>query len=119
MIRNEDGLFPVLKKILKESADRPFTCTELYELPEVRRVASSANRVSDYLGNLWRDGDLLRLPAPASETSAARWAYQWKVRGERPQAPVTPVEYKAPIVYSDEDIVIETAHCTIIIRPKK
>jgi hypothetical protein len=50
----------------------------MYDYPEVRELAKDPRRVSDYLGNLWRAGTLSRLPAPRSENSAARWAYQYR-----------------------------------------
>ena len=82
MIRNENGLFNVLERELKRVAPEPRTCVELYDLPEVRKLANSSNRVSDYLGNLWRKGKVVRIPAPRTETSAARWMYAWKAGEE-------------------------------------
>lgn len=78
MIRNENGLFKVLERELRKIAPEPKTCVELYELEEVRKLANSSNRVSDYLGGLWRKGLLLRIPAPRTDSSAARWMYAWK-----------------------------------------
>lgn len=79
MYRNEGGLFHVLEELLKQSG-RPMTATELYDAsPAVRQLATSPNRVSDYLGNMWRNkGVVLRLPAPKTNNSSARYAYQWK-----------------------------------------
>jgi hypothetical protein len=83
MYRNEGGLFQVLEDILKASG-QPLTATELYDGHEqVRALASSANRVSDYLGNMWRNkGVVLRLPAPKTNNSSARYAYQWKAAAD-------------------------------------
>jgi hypothetical protein len=76
--RSEEGLFDVLEKILKQS-DQPLDCVEIYDQSlEVRNRAASPNRVSDYLGNMWRKGLLLRLPAPKGEGKKARWLYAWK-----------------------------------------
>jgi hypothetical protein len=77
MRHNETGLFPALEAALK-AASEPLDCQALFELPEVRKHAASANRVSDYLGGLWRKGQVVRLPAPKTESSRARWMYQWK-----------------------------------------
>lgn len=82
MIRNENGLFNVLERELKQVAPEPRNCVELYDIPEVRALTNSVNRVSDYLGNLWRKGKLTRLPSPRTETNAARWMYAWKTGSE-------------------------------------
>ena len=74
---NEDGLFPVLEAALKASPD-PLDCQTLYDMPSIKDRAASVNRVSDYLGNMWRKGLIVRLPAPKLEGSRARWLYAWK-----------------------------------------
>lgn len=83
----DDGLFPALEAALK-AASEPLDCNDLFEMPEVRKHALSVNRVSDYLGGLWRKGLVVRLPA-ASENSRARWAYQWKGRKTKYSGPLT------------------------------
>lgn len=90
MIRNETGLYHALAEVLKV-ADRPMTCTELYAIPSVKRHATNANRVSDYLGNLWRDRLLKREPAARTEYSSARWAYSWRGRKNTKQIPMPDV----------------------------
>ena len=77
MRTNEDGLFPALEAALK-AAKEPLDCQTLFDMPEIRKHAASANRVSDYLGGLWRKGKVVRLPAPKTENSRARWMYAWK-----------------------------------------
>lgn len=74
---NEDGLFPALEAALK-AAKQPLDCQALYDMPSIREHAASVNRVSDYLGGLWRKGKVVRLPAPKENNSRSRWAYQWK-----------------------------------------
>lgn len=84
--KSEEGLFQVLEKILK-SSDQPLDCVEIYDMSaEVRERASSPNRVSDYLGNMWRKGQLLRLPAPRGDDRKTRWLYAWKGK-EKPAKP--------------------------------
>ena len=79
MYRNQQGLFAALEAVLKK-AKQPLTCVKLYEdFPNVKKHAASANRVSDYLGGLWRKGKVTRSIAP-KDGSAARWAYSWKVQ---------------------------------------
>jgi len=74
---NEDGLFPALEAALK-AAKEPLDCQALYDRPEIKKHAASVNRVSDYLGGLWRKGQVVRLPAPKSESNRSRWMYEWK-----------------------------------------
>lgn len=77
MRMNEDGLFPALEAALK-AAKEPLDCQALYDMPAIREHAASVNRVSDYLGGLWRKGKVVRLFAPKTDNSRTRWAYQWK-----------------------------------------
>jgi hypothetical protein len=74
---NPDGLFPALDAALK-AASAPMTSQQLYEIASVRETAASVNRVSDYLGNMWRKGQVMRTPAPQSPDDRSRWAYSWK-----------------------------------------
>jgi hypothetical protein len=81
--RSEEGLFDVLEKELRAS-DEPLDCVELYNKSmAVREHASSPNRVSDYLGNMWRKGLLVRLPAPRGDGTKSRWLYAWKNKGPK------------------------------------
>lgn len=86
-IRNEQGLFGALEKELRK-AKEPLDCATLYEFATVRQHAETINRVSDYLGNLWRKGLVLRLPAPRLENTRARWLYVWKDKGPKVKKPV-------------------------------
>ena len=123
MRHNPDGLFPVLEAALK-AASEPLDCQTLYDMPEVQQHAASVNRVSDYLGNLWRKGIVVRLPAPKTVNSRARWMYEWKgSKGPRLHAQ----EY-APRVLADRPtcliteegnvITMEFPHLIISIRQK-
>lgn len=76
MPRKQNGLFVVLEELLK-TANRPVTCLDLWDRQEVRDIAESSNRVSDYLGHMWRKGLARRVPAPKSLNSEARYAYTW------------------------------------------
>lgn len=94
MLRNEHGLFKALERVLP-TFEQPVTCHELMEIPEIKALAGDANRVSDYLGNMWRKGIIDRLPVTRStRTGAARWAYQWRTSTER--IAVTPVPPYSP-----------------------
>jgi hypothetical protein len=83
-IRNEQGLFGALEKALRKSTE-PLDCQTLFEMGAVREHAETPNRVSDYLGNMWRKGLVLRLPAPRLENTRARWLYVWKNKGPKPK----------------------------------
>jgi hypothetical protein len=49
----EFGLYQALEQVLRQ-AEKPMTCNELFDLPSVKQYAATANRVSDYLGGLFR-----------------------------------------------------------------
>ena len=74
-----NDLLPLLEQHLRV-ADRPLTCHDLYDVPEIRAIAPSANRVSDYLGVMFRKGLLsrTRVDTGESEHGRARWAYLWR-----------------------------------------
>jgi hypothetical protein len=75
---NEDGLFPALEAVLKKASE-PLDCQTLYDMPAIREHAASVNRVSDYLGGLWRKGKVVRHAASRADgTRGPRWAYSWK-----------------------------------------
>jgi hypothetical protein len=76
---HKDGLYGALEEALKNS-DEALDCATLFDMPEVKKHASTVNRVSDYLGNMWRKGDVARVPAPRLEGTRARWLYAWKGR---------------------------------------
>ena len=105
MRSTETGLFPALEAALKAS-EAPMDCQALYDLPEIKKYASSVNRVSDYLGGLWRKGLVTRAAAPKSDDSRARWEYSWK--GQKgPKIFDGAVEY-APRVLADRPSVLIT-----------
>lgn len=63
-----------------KKAKEPLDCVALFEKASVRAHALTVNRVSDYLGNMWRKGQVLRLPAPKGDDRRSRWLYVWKGR---------------------------------------
>jgi hypothetical protein len=79
MPRTEKGLYDALEEELKKS-EHPLSCAQLFDKSSIRKHAATVNRVSDYLGNMWRRGELVRLPAGQSGDSRARWLYAWKGR---------------------------------------
>jgi hypothetical protein len=78
-LRNAFGIYHVLERLLKES-DRPLTCVELFDFPEVQKLINEkgqagVNKVSDYLGHMFRRELLKRVPG---NVGSARFAYTWK-----------------------------------------
>jgi len=108
---NPDGLFPVLEAALK-AASHPLDCQALYDMPAVREHAASVNRVSDYLGGLWRKGLVVRLPAPKDSNSRARWMYEWK-GSKGPKVYTHALEY-VPRVLADRPSVLITEEGNVI-----
>lgn len=111
MRNTETGLFPTLERILKASTE-PMDCHALFEHSEVKQYAASANRVSDYLGGLWRKGLVTRQAAPKTETSRAQWVYAWK--GQKgPKIHDHAMEY-VPRVLADRPTVLITEEGNVI-----
>jgi hypothetical protein len=84
-LTSDDGLYQALEVELRKDAT-PLDCHELFERTAVRKHANSANRVSDYLGNMWRKGQLTRVAAGGD--SRARWLYQLKKNQPKREAGV-------------------------------
>lgn len=123
MFHSEEGLYRLLEKILRD-ADKPLNCVELFENAEVRQHAASPNRVSDYLGNMWRKGILSRVPE-TDPGRGPRWRYLIKNKvppdlgaiGYVPKALLT-----RPNVLISEDgdsIQIDLKEIVIIIKTRK
>lgn len=119
MRHSEKGLFNALEKILRGSGE-PMDCTELYEHAEVREYAATPNRVSDYLGNMWRKGLVKRL-ATKTPGARSRWSYQWS----ESSPPGEGLEYapkllvdRPQVLITEEGMMIHivTPHLTISIK---
>jgi hypothetical protein len=119
----EEGLYQLLEKILFEATE-PLDAVQIYDMPGVRDFAASANRVSDYLGNIWRKGLAMRIPA-GGEGRGPRWKYAWK--GKAPVGSKA-VEYtpkllvnRPTVVITEEGLTlqIEMPELTILIKQKK
>jgi len=75
-----NDLLPLLKQKL-QTADKPLTSYDLYAMEDVKAIAPSANRVSDYLGVMYRRGELSRVNVSGiSNIKRVRWAYVWRER---------------------------------------
>lgn len=116
MKTNENGLFPALEAALK-AASEPLDCISLYDMPEIRAHAASVNRVSDYLGGLWRKGLVVRLPS-STEGSRSRWAYVWKgPKGPKLHARLNEaIEYTPRVIADRPSVLITEEGSTITIE---
>ena len=84
----------------------------LYDKPEIKEYAASVSRVSDYLGNLWRKGAVVRLQAPKIGESRSRWMYEWKGH-KGPKLYDHALEY-APRVLADRPTCLITEEGNVI-----
>jgi hypothetical protein len=71
-------IYSVLERHLRAAGDTPQTCVDLLEHSDIRAITDDTNRISNYLGHMWRKGLLQRHIAPPSNLSMARFAYTWK-----------------------------------------
>jgi hypothetical protein len=123
-------LYPALEAVLKEALE-PMDCNQLFNLPQIKTLAPSANRVSDYLGVLYRKGLVSRVAATTDNSgrSRTRWAYIWRNKGtpewrEPPEAQIYKPKTIAdrPNLYIAEDgefINIELPGFSIKIKKTK
>lgn len=110
MRHSENGLFPALEAALKSSKE-PMDAHALFEIQSIKEHAASVNRVSDYLGHMWRKGQVVRLPAPRDGTSRSRWMYEWK--GHRGPALHERIDY-TPKLIADRPSVLITEEGQVI-----
>jgi len=75
--QGHNDLFPLIEGALKEATE-PLDCNQLFDMADIREVAPSANRVSDYLGVLFRRGLVTRVANTDRDGSRARWKYMWR-----------------------------------------
>ena len=86
------NLYQAIEARLK-AATQPLSCVDLFDFPEIRKLAPDVNKVSDALGNLWRRNYLGRETAPKILGSQARYAYFW--REPKRQKVLHPAELQA------------------------
>ena len=112
-IKSENEIYKVIEKYLKESK-APLSSADLWERADVQANARSAEKVSDYLGLMWRRGIIQRYDAPATATSRARYAYSWLDEAE---APPTKVERLVPVhsTYKKSNVVITEEENRIVL----
>ena len=99
-----NDLFPAIQAVLKEATE-PLDCHQLYEREDIRRLAPTVNRVSDYLGVLFRKGQVTRV-ATNSANSRARWAYAWRNKPLPDWRGPEPTEFRPKAVLDRPDLYI-------------
>lgn len=96
-------------------------------MASIKEHAASSNRVSDYLGNMWRKGQVVRMAAPKTGNSRAQWVYSWKgQRGPKILDAAATLEYGArvladrpSVLITEEGSVITLDFPTLIIQIKQ
>ena len=57
---HNQGIYAILEQLLRATSES-LTCVDLFEkIPDVKRYAETPNRISDYVGHMWRRGLLQR-----------------------------------------------------------
>lgn len=125
-IKSEAEIYRILEGYLK-STDTPLSSSTLWEHADVQAHARSAEKVSDYLGLMWRRNLLQRWNTPATATSRARYAYTWKDESSDLPAPIaqklkdvsTPHKRGNVVITEDNDrVVLDFDKFTIIVQAK-
>ena len=129
-IKSEAGIYQVLEDALKGAPD-PLTCVDLFELSTVRKYAADSNKVSDFLGHMWRRGLLQRWYAPKESRAKARYAYTWlQEENSSSAAPLDPPTHIASnnaktmtrphvtITEEDQRVTLDFPQFTITIQRK-
>lgn len=81
------------------AAKKPLTCVDMLEFEDVKEFTEDANRISNYLGHMWRKKLLRRHTALPSDLSMARFAYSWDPESHSP----VPVKGPAEVVLTGKD----------------
>ena len=132
---SKPGIYAILEKLLRATKE-PVTCVDLFDNADVREYAPNANRVSDYVGHMWRRGLLQRWTAPRNLNQRALYAYTWKEAGPatekvaEPRKKVTAMPdmkvlqtpgVKPQVLITEENdrIVLDFADFTLTIKSKR
>lgn len=127
MIRSEAKIYQRLEELLRASGDDPQTCVDLFDDPQVKELAPNPNRVSDYLGHMWRRGLVQRWYASKDTAQRSRFAYTWIEQPDAPPEPVTRLTIpqktasnKPNVVVTEDDgsITLDFKEFTITVKRK-
>ena len=110
MSNTPTNLFEAIEAVLRDSPG-PMDCHQLFTMSSVKQFAKTTNRVSDYLGGLWRKGLVTRQRADPESDTKARWVYAWK--GNKGPKMLDAIEY-TPKVIADRPSVLITEQGNVI-----
>lgn len=112
MIKSDAEIYQVLEELLRAAGGNPLTCVDLHDDQRVQALTPtpSPNRISDYLGHMWRRGLVQRWYASKETAQRSRYAYTWiEQADEKPQAvarltvPPKPTPEKPNITVVEDD----------------
>lgn len=127
-IKSEALIYKLIEHHIKE-ANAPVTCADLWDHPDIRANAKSPEKVSDYLGLMWRRDVLQRWHTPLTSVSKSRYAYSWReqeeeenqFKAEAPAPRLVQTNYKkAKVTITEDDtrIILDFENFTMTIQSK-
>lgn len=119
-IKSDAAIYKIIEEHIKSSTE-PLTCTTLWDFDDVKQHSRSAEKVSDFLGLMWRRGLLQRWSVSNTNTDRARYAYTWNETEETEPAPVENATARRPTVRITEHengVSLDFDKFTIFIQPK-
>ena len=123
-IKSDAPIYGVIEQYLKDS-DGPLTCNALWDFADVKANAASADKVSDFLGLMWRRNLIQRWSVPKTSTDRARFAYSWMTESDNKThqkvANLVRAEYSTDNITITEDngrIIIDFPKFTLTVQSK-
>jgi len=129
MIKSEAAIYQILEELLRAAGSNPQTCADLFDDPRVKELAPNTNRVSDYLGHMWRRGLVQRWYASKDTAQRSRYAYTWLEQAPAAPEPVErltvvpklkPVPEKPNITVTEDEgsVTLDFKEFTITVKRK-
>jgi hypothetical protein len=124
-IKSSNEVYKIIEELIKKSEDEPLTCVDLFEDTRIAKLVDNVNRLSDYLGHMWRTG-LLQRWYNNKPGQKARYGYTWKeVEVQEPQK-VEPLHVvkndigkpQVTITEDEKRIILDFPSFTIIVQSK-
>lgn len=121
-IKSDAEIYKVLEQHLR-AAKEPQTCVALWEHTDVREHAKSADKVSDFLGLMWRRSLIQRWSTPKNSMDRSRFAYTWidDPTYDKPQLVAGTVpkgRMDVNVAELEDTVVLKFDKFTITITPK-
>lgn len=115
-IKSDAAIYKIIEQHLKASKD-PLSSTDLWAHDDVRANARSPEKVSDYLGLMWRRGILQRWHTPKTSASRALYAYSWNTDEPARHEPVVALKplSAVPQTYKKSNVVITEEENRIVL----